>query len=703
MKLSIIVLLASLMLSFSAFGASAAVFSGNGDESYSYDGSLNAITTPMGYRLNKVVDKDTIGVNSLTNMVDIFAYNDRLYLLDKSNSSIVVVNGDYMASIITSETEFNNPQSIFIKNDVIYVADTENGRIVLMDMSGKTKSIVEAPDKGVTLSTVDFQPQRIVVDNDNRIYVIAKDDTNGIMQFDDKGKFIGYFGSVPVVPDALELLWRKFSTKEQLSRMLLFVPTEYAGMTIDSTGFIYVTTANNNKDEMMSYIKSNGSDSTLAPIRKLNPKSKDILIRKGTMPPAGDYFGGAGNEVKNASRFIDVAVREDNFYCVLDSTLSHVFTYDPYGNLLSVFGSNGESWAEFKNAVGLVYWNNGIAILDQGSGEIKIFSPTEYQVLLEKAFSYEVTGKYTEAKDCWQKVLNINSESVSAKLGIGKSYMRNGDYTKAMEWFKKADNKTYYSKAFKMQRKEVGFTVFGSVISILVGIFIVYTIAKAVIKKKGIKPPERLIRFGEKTSGIRYGFYIITHPFNGFHDMKMEKMGDALSASVILIAVLLLNVLGFLTKGYLVGEGGASNENLLIKSILSLIVPLFLWCVANWSVTTLMSGSGTFKDVYMYSCYALTPMLIITPIQIILSNCLSLDELGIYNIVGILMYIWVGFLIFAGTSVIHQYSAGKTVISIIIVVVAIGIILFLVLLFASIIEQITTFLSLLIDEIQLRW
>ena len=697
-----IVCILCVIFSFS-FAVCAQVADDDGYGSYTYDNALETVPSPEGYIFCKEITDDDIGEDIMSEISDIAVLGDTLYVLDKSSGVIGIIGSDYkLKSVIGAEANLKSPEGFFVSGNEIYVADTGNKRIVVFDHSGTVKNIIGAPDSNETLSTVEFEPIKIVADSGGRIYILAKNDTNGIMQLNKDGSFLGYFGSVPVAPDFLELLWRKFSTKEQLSRMLLFVPTEYSSMDIDSSGFLYVTIATNTDSEIASYINSGGSDSTLAPIRKLNPKSIDVLVRKGNIPPAGDYILSGSSEAK-ASRFIDIAVRDDGYYCVLDSTRSRIFIYDSYGNLLSVFGDYNDTHKGFKSPCAVAYWGKNIVVADSYYGTVKIFEPTDYQEMTEAALQAEKDGDYDLALEKWKNILTLNSNNSLAQIGIGKNAMRRGDYKLAMHWFKLADSKEYYSKAFKLYRQDYGYKFSGIAAGVLILISIGLIIFKRYRGQKRIAGNTRSeSRLSQCLNSVKYGFYIMRHPFGGFWDMKAEKKGTVSGAAIILAAVLLLNLISFMTTGYLIAGSSRTTENLFVKSILSVVLPMLLWCAANWSVTTLMSGSGSFENIFMYSSYSLTPMVIGIPLQIILSNVLSLDELGLYSIINILIYIWVAFLLFAGTSVVHQYSAVRTAAAIVIIIVAIGVILFLVLLGASIIEQITTFIKLLAEEIQLR-
>lgn len=697
LKISAIICLIAVIMSFNVSAADMPT-----NESYTYSAEQETVIAPPSYTLKNTITAETLGIEKLGGVSDICVYEDKLYVLEKTAGYIIVIDSNSsLAGIIGQDLNLKDPEGMFItEKGNIYVADTGNKRVLKLDNSGKLVNVINAPDSKKTLSKVDFKPVNIVADKGECLYIIVSDETNGIYQMDSNGNFMGFFGSVPVVPSIKELFWRAISTKEQLSRMLLFVPTEYKGIDIDEKGFIYTTVATNTASEIQSFIKSGGAQTQYAPIRKLNPKNIDVLIRNGSMPPAGDTVAVVSGTVNTASRFIDIAVRKDGVYSALDSTLSRVFTYDKNGNLLYIFGNENDNKGGFDTPNALCWWGEKIVVSDSGNNAIKVFSPTKYADIINKAITADAAGENEKAKDYWVELNKMYPESNLAIEGIGKYELRQGNYSKAMELFKKADNKEYYSKALKKQRQDIGYQMTGIAICVVVILGCFVFVYKIIKKKKG--KPVKSKDENKLWSGFKYGFYIMRHPFDGFWDMQFENKGNVSSATLILGITTLLNLISSFATGYLVSGAQKTSWNILIQGVLSILLPFALWCVANWSVTSLMNGSGTFKHIYMYTAYSLTPFLIGTPLLVLLSHIFSLDEMAIYTIVNALIYIWVGFLIFAGTLVIHQYEAFKTIGMILIIIVAMGIIVFLFLLCVTILQQVTDFIKLIIEEINLR-
>ena len=130
-----------------------------------------------------------------------------------------------------------------------------------------------------------------------------------------------------------------------------------------------------------------------------------------------------------------------------------------------------------------------------------------------------------------------------------------------------------------------------------------------------------------------------------------------------------------------------------------------LWCIANWCLTSLMDGKGSFKDIFISVCYATIPLCFFMLPSALLSNALVLDEAVIVSYMMNIAYVWTGILIVASSMTVHSYSFGKNVLSIfggMMASLGMGIILFLAMLFLSVSNRMISFIGGLISEISIR-
>lgn len=201
--------------------------------------------------------------------------------------------------------------------------------------------------------------------------------------------------------------------------------------------------------------------------------------------------------------------------------------------------------------------------------------------------------------------------------------------------------------------------------------------------------------------GLRYAFYILGHPFDGFWCAQREKRGNAASASVIVGLLVAVTIFSRRVTGYIFNYNRPGDSNF-FSEIVGIVAPLLLWCVVNWSVTTLMDGEGTFRDIYIATAYAMTPLVLLTFVQTLLSRVITLEAQGIYTLLSGIALLWTGFLLFTGMMTIQQYSIKKTVLTVIIDIVGMLAILFFFLLFFALIQQAVNFAYVLYTEFTLR-
>lgn len=107
-------------------------------------------------------------------------------------------------------------------------------------------------------------------------------------------------------------------------------------------------------------------------------------------------------------------------------------------------------------------------------------------------------------------------------------------------------------------------------------------------------------------ASLKFALYCITHPFDGFWDLTHEKRGTYAAANTILILTLIARVAKLRYTSFLFLTVYWEGINIFLY-LASVLFPLLLWVVGNWALTTLFDGKGKLGQVYMGTCYALTP------------------------------------------------------------------------------------------------
>jgi len=123
----------------------------------------------------------------------------------------------------------------------------------------------------------------------------------------------------------------------------------------------------------------------------------------------------------------------------------------------------------------------------------------------------------------------------------------------------------------------------------------------------------------------------------------------------------------------------------------SLLLPFLILCLANWSFTTLFDGKGRFSDIYVAMCYALVPYVIIQLPLVFVSHVIATDEGAFYTLLMSVSVVWSVALVFVGLMQVHDYTPGKTFIFLIATVLGAAIIIFLILVFFSLLGDLVAF------------
>ena len=652
-----------------------------------------------------------------------------VYIADKGNNRIVVLNPSYEAiAEISSYVDENgkpqqlsSPNGLYVtderksvdKSSYIFVCDTGNKRIVVFDREYNYVRTIVRPESPV-LSEQDFKPYAIAVDIYGRIFVVSEGGYDGVIVLSNDGGFTGFIGSQKVTTSLIETIWRQFMSKEQRAAQEKKIPVPYNNITVDDDGFVYVTTNTIKKEEMAQQFNSIKSKSaSYSPVKKLNSQGVEIMKRNGFFDPGGEV------DVKSTevSQIYDVAIGNEGSWTILDNKRARFFTYDQNGNLLFAFGDEGVQLGSGSEGglVGICYQvvedakevESGIGdgvdyrliALDRDAKpypRITVYEPTDYCDTIMDALHNENVHNYSESQRYWEEVLTQNNNFDLAYIGIGKALYNLGKYEEAMDMLASAYETTQYSKAFAEIRKQI---INDWLLLLAIAVIAILVLGVKFLGYAKKKNKATSLKVGKKTywEELLYVFHLIFHPFDGFWDLKHEKRGSVRAATTVIVITIVAFFYQSVGRGYTFNPRGDTSTIFMQIALVGL--PLMLWCVANWCLTTLFDGEGSFKDIYIASGYALAPLPFFVFIATILTNILTVSDGAIVTLLLAIGYVWVGLLLYFGMMVTHDYSLKKNFITVLGTILAMLIILFIAILFFSLIAKMITFVVAIFTEI----
>ena len=461
---------------------------------YSYYGEV--LHSAPGMNFATYFNEKTLGV-TLSSPEDMVVYENEIYVVDSKTNSMMIIDSSF--DLIQEYTTFglstsyynelinqgvdspvdltlSSPFGIDVKQSGIYIADTGNFRIIKLNHSFEVINVFSEIDDA-TFDEINFEPRKVTVDASERMYVVAKNVYEGIIELDSSGTFNRFTGVNPIRLNPIEIFQRSLMTEEQLAQLQLYLPTEYTNVSIDDKSFIYAT----------SKPSENNAENA---IQLINPKGVDVIKRNGYHPPMGDiqYMQGMNNYViTGPSDLVDIATTNDGIYTVLDQKRSRLFTYDSEGNLLYINGDDGSQSDKFSEGVALAYLNNDLLVLDRKTRTVIVYRLTEFGLAVNQAIAYHAAGEFELASLIWEEVLVLNTNYEIAYNGIGKYYLREGDFKTAMEYFNLGHDQYYYSKAFKGYRNEIIKANFGYIFGVaaLIGVGLIVLKVRSTYKKGG--------------------------------------------------------------------------------------------------------------------------------------------------------------------------------------------------------------------------
>lgn len=415
------------------------------DSNYTYDYWGVIQRSIPAFELAYTIDGDSLEV-TLSGVDDVATSSDRIFLIDTTESRMNVFdsNFQFVTSVKLLRNEENkivldeagnqvmltSPEGVWFheSENEIFIADTGAERIVVLDGNGYfLKRIITKPDNMV--GATQFRPSKIAVDNANKIYFVVQSGYEGIVELNQSGTFSRYFGVNKPVVDLWDYFWKKMSSSEQKSKMAKTYAPAFNNLAIDGDGFVYATTMDTAaKDQAF----------------RLNPKGENVLRQEGYWPVIGD--------LKLDNSFVDVAINDYGVYALLDQSTGRIFLYDFDGNLISIFGKNGDLKEDFRSASGIAWFGDRLIATDKSLRCAYVYEMTEFgRAALGATRSYYY-GEWEESAELSREALRLNANYDLAYVGIGKYYLMQDDFENAMYYFKLGNDKTFYSQAYNGSR-----------------------------------------------------------------------------------------------------------------------------------------------------------------------------------------------------------------------------------------------------------
>ena len=620
---------------------------------YVFDPNVGLSYIPVTYNAVRAQGYFGNQVAQLNKPEDIFIdQKDHIYIVDSGNNRIVMMdeNMEHVRALSNFDGEtLNNPQGIYVyDNGNMLIADTDNGRILKVSPEGKLLKTFVKPESDLYDSSYAFRPTKVCINSIDQIFILNKDDYHGLTIIDEENTFRGYMASTKLQYSAVDHAIQTFASESQKKKIAKRIPPTNSNFLIDQKNAIYTTTIHTDQGQLKKF----------------------STIGKNTYPYGGrfgdryiDYVLLHYGKKNTDPEFVDLCVDSDGIINMVDNISGRIYQYDGNGNNLMVFGGTGNWSGKFLSASSIAINSKGnIFVLDSTQNLVHMMKPTEFTLLIHKALKNYEDGKYDKAVEYWRQVMDISPNYPMAHKGMGDSYLRNGEYRKAMQEYRISFYLPGYSEAFDAQllltvREHFAFVLFG-ILAIAILIMLLFKYFHKAYKRSFEKPVRS--RWFRRGSRFRILLGSVFDPMEGFRTIREQRSEFDVTLPLILYGLVLVSRVASIYLTHFPFQKDFYNRNIGME-LLNLVIPLLTWVTCNYLVTTIRSGEVRISEVFSASAYSMIPYILITVPLALFSNVLSLSSLSLYNGINNIMWIWIFILFFVNVMSMNSYSFTETV------------------------------------------
>ena len=662
-------------------GGPAAAINNGAPASYTLTEGGDQLPIPQTYVSREVWSGEYGGV-AMSNPQDLFVARDgSLYIADTGNNRILHLSAAGQLLRIVDNAEdggFVTPKGVCADEDgTLYVADSGNQRIVLMEPDGTVRHYGR-PESDLLDTLTSYEPTKIGVSGSGFLYVRAGKE---FMSISRDNTFQGYIGSADVPFSLKNLFVRLFASEMQKRLITKAQPDQYNSFAVGGDGLLYAVSYG--RADQIHRITSVGEDT----------------YPKGSY---GESVYDNDNELV-LPNFTDIAVSGDGILYAAETHSRQIYQYDQKGQLISVFGGEGNNRGHFVSPAAVDLDAQGrLYVLDAGASNIQILQPTDFMVRVIEATKLYEQGDYAQSLAAWTSVTDIHESYPLAYNAIAKIRYKDKDYAGAMTAYRIAGNQEGYGEACDKNRRDWILEHF-ALVCILLAAALLLAAAGIVRVKRWADRMNHAAVYGKgegRFGGGRLAVQMLFHPVDGCYLIKRGRdRFHPLPMIVILLLVALCRVGTVYLTHYPLNTHLPEDTSLLAYLAL-IFLPVFSWIVGAYSTTTLMNGEMRFGEQVTAGITGYVPYVVATPLLILASHLLPDGSAGLFGALQTLVILWMVILQFVCFMVLNDYTFPKAIAVGLVSLVAVLLLWAVVILFFVFIYQAALFVQEVFVEIR---
>ena len=217
--------------------------------SYSYwtSSSKNILVNQKAvFKFKETISASLLGINPFSTLADMAVDdNGYIYLIDKDNNELIIIDNKYNHVNTISNFLYNNEKcaisklsGVYVsKENEIYICDSDGGKILICDKDGNVSKVITAPQKNSLPEGFVFKPTKVIIDPKNYMFILSEGSYYGAMVYNETDEFIGFYGANKVastVGDVIKNFWKTLTTtNKKRANSAKTLPFSFTDISID--------------------------------------------------------------------------------------------------------------------------------------------------------------------------------------------------------------------------------------------------------------------------------------------------------------------------------------------------------------------------------------------------------------------------------------------------------------------------------------
>ncbi|MGN0746966.1 MAG: YIP1 family protein [Aristaeellaceae bacterium] len=612
---------------------------------------------------------------TLSTPEDLFIRGDDLYIADAGNRRIVRCSLSTGRTEILCDQQVNYPTGLYVDEQRnLYVADYGAKAVLLFSPEGTLLKTYSRPVETIFGRDATYLPRKIAVNRAGELYVVSEGTYDGIINLDDSGAFMGYFGFNYTEYTLWERIQNLVFTEAQMKKVLTRKPASFYNLDINADGIIYTVTQ-----------AVEGNAVKRHDISGLNMIAHYML---------------------DESNFVDVCAGSYGQIYALTQT-GIVNEYDASGRMLCSFG--GMALSSARNGYSTVACaiardeQDFLYILDRECAMVHVYYPTPYILGIHRAIEAYENGDYASSQHTWREIIAQGGGTNFSYEYLARTCYQTEDYENALAYARMGEARAIYSDAFWEVRNDWLMVYLPWCIGGLILLRLVWGLwRKRHPKPKGEALTQQIMA---RSRGVRDDLAIcgryLRHPVDTMFFLRNDYVGSVPAAVILYLLGFAAFVFNDSFKGFAFSTHSIQDTSVLYLMILYFGSLTFL-VLANYLVATITEGEGRLRDVFVMTAYALLPMILLLTGVTLLSYVLTLNEIFFIQAGETVGWCWTVVLVVLTFAQAHRFSGRNTFVNVLLTLFLIAIALIVLSVLYMFLDQLYSFVYTVVKEVLYR-